>query len=122
MEEDSNVMTPAETPTLPETSAAEPQSQPVQQVTRVTAETAPATSRSPKRHKDPKNVAAGRAGAAARRAKEEGLERELANAKESLRDPAFVAAPLHSNEEASPGRHGRQEEEKAAGSMAPVSP
>ena len=43
--------------------------------------------------KNEKKVAAGRAGAAARKTKSERLERELAEAKEALRDPAFVADP-----------------------------
>ena len=43
--------------------------------------------------KNEKKVAAGRAGAAARKAKSERLERELAEAKEALRDPTFVADP-----------------------------
>ena len=105
--------TPVETSPPPAEDAAEPQVQPV---LRVTAET---TSRSP-RQKDPKKVAAGRAGAAARKAKSERLERELAAAKESLRDPTYAApvAPpaAHSNEEAP---RSDKEEEKAAGSMSP---
>ena len=120
MEDDSNVMatpTPVETsPPGPE-DAAEPRSQPAQPVLRVTAET---TSRSP-RQKDPKKVAAGRVGAAARKAKSERLERELVAAKESPRDPTYAApvappAPpaAHSNEEASRG-----EKKEAAGSMPP---
>ena len=72
---------------------------PVLRVTDPKTETRPTTSQSP-RQKDPKNVAAGRAGAAARKAKAERLERELAKAKESLRDPTYTPdAPLHSNEE-----------------------
>ena len=43
--------------------------------------------------KNEKKAAAGRAGTAARKAKSERLERELAEAKEALRDPAFVADP-----------------------------
>ena len=65
--------TPEEIPTPPAVTppaedAAEPRSQPAQPVLRVTAETAPAPSRSPTQ-KEPKKVAAGRAGAAARKAK-----------------------------------------------------
>ena len=113
--------TPAEPP-APETVAeppapeavAEPRSQPAQPVLRVTAETTPAPCRSP-RQKDPRKVAAGRAGAAARRAKAERLERELAQAKESLRDPTYApVAPLHSNEEAP-----RSDKKEAAGSISP---
>ena len=79
---------------------------------RVTAETAPSPS---PRQKDPRKVAAGRAGAAARKAKAERLERELAHAKESLRDPTHApVAPLHSNDVAAPPK-----EKEAAGSMSP---
>ena len=82
----------------------------------MTAETTPTTSPSP-RQKDPRKVAAGRAGAAARKAKAERLERELSKAKEPLRDPTYTPdAPLHSNEEAP---RSDKEEEKAAGSMSP---
>ena len=84
----------------------------------MTAEATPAPSRSP-RQKDPKKVAAGRAGAAARKAKSERLERELAAAKKSLRDPTYAApvAPpqTHSNEEAP-----RSDKKEAAGSMTPL--
>ena len=72
---------------------------PVLRVTYPKTETTPTTSQSPKQ-KDPKKVAAGRAGAASRKVKAERLERELAKAKESLRDPKYTSgAPLHSNEE-----------------------
>ena len=72
--------------------------------------TTPAPSR-PSKLKDEKKAAAGRAGAAARKAKTERLERELAAAKEALRDPAFVADPpdAHSNEEAAPHRDKKEE-------------
>ena len=86
---------------------------------RVTAETTPAPSRSP-RQKDEKKAAAGRTGAAARKAKTKRLEGELATAKEALRDSAFVSAPAaplldaHSNEEAP-----RRGDKEAAGSMTP---
>ena len=76
----------------------------------------PAPSR-PSKLKDEKKAAAGRAGAAARKAKTERLERELAAAKEALRDPAFVDDPgppaAHSNEEAAPPRHSDKKEEEA---------
>ena len=52
----------------------------------------------------------GRAGAAARKAKTERLERELAAAKEALRDPAFVAAPV-APPEAAPHRQSDKTEE-----------
>ena len=75
--EDSNEMT---TPT-PET--------PVLRVTDPKTETTPTTSQSP-RQKDPKKVAAGRDGAAARKAKQAYLLEELRKAKESLRDPTYT--------------------------------
>ena len=93
-------------PPPPETTTqTEPQSQPV---LRVTAETSPSQL---SKLKNEKKAAAGRAGAAARKAKSERLERELAAAKEALRDPAFVADPpaAHSNEEAAPQRDKKEE-------------
>ena len=78
-------------------------------VLRVTAETTPSPSRSSKQ-KDEKKAAAGRAGAAARKAKTERLERELAEAKEALRDPAFVADPPDA--EAAPLRRSDEKEEE----------
>ena len=113
---DSNVTPPAESPP-PETTtpaaSTEPQSQPAQPVLRVMAETAPSR---PSKLKDEKKAAAGRAGAAARKAKSERLERELAAAKEALRDPAFVADPPAA--EAAPLRRSDKKEEED-GSMFP---
>ena len=83
---------------------------------RVTAETTSSPSRPPKQ-KDEKKAAAGRAGAASRKAKTERLERELAAAKEALRDPAFVADPGPPDEEAAPLR--RSDKKEADGSMFP---
>ena len=73
--------------------------------------TTPTPSR-PSKLKDEKKAAAGRAGAAARKAKTERLERELAAAKEALRDPPFVDDPpaVHSNEEATPPSDKKEEE------------
>ena len=105
---DSNVTPPVESPS-PETAtpaaSAEDAAEPVLRVT------TPAPSR-PSKLKDEKKAAAGRASAAARKAKTERLERELAAAKEALRDPAFVADPpdAHSNEEAAPLRDKKEEE------------
>ena len=79
----------------------------------MTAETAPSR---PSKLKDEKKVAAGRAGVASRKAKSERLERELAAAKEALRDPAFVADPPDA--EAAPLRRSDKKEE-ADGSMFP---
>ena len=61
--------------------------------------------------KNEKKAAAGHAGAAARKAKSERLERELAEAKEALRDPAFVADPPapEAAPEAAPIRDKKQE-------------
>ena len=61
--------------------------------------------------KNEKKAAAGRAGAAARKAKSERLERELAEAKEALRDPAYVADPPapEAAPEAAPIRDKKQE-------------
>ena len=75
----------------------------------VTAETTPSPSRSSKQ-KDEKKAAA------ARKAKTERLERELAAAKEALRDPAFVADPPDG--EAAPLRRSDKKEEED-GSMFP---
>ena len=90
--------------------AESPTPTPAEPVLRVT----PAPSRSSKQ-KDEKKAAAGRAGAAARKAKTERLERELAAAKEALRDPAFVADPgppdANSNEETAPLRQSDKKEE-----------
>ena len=84
-------------------------------VLRVTAETTPAPSR-PSKLKDEKKAAAGRASAVARKAKTERLERELAAAKEALRDPAFMADPgapdANSNEEAAPLQPQREKKKK----------
>ena len=104
---DSNVTPPVESPS-PETAtpagSAEDAAEPVLRVT------TPAPSR-PSKLKDEKKAAAGRASAAARKAKTERLERELAAAKEALRDPAFVAdAPT--NEEAAPPRPQRDKKEE----------
>ena len=83
---------------------------------RVTAETTPSPSR-PSKLKGEKKAAAGRAGAATRKANTERLERELAAAKEALRDPAFVADPGHpdapTNEDAAPHRPQRDKKEEA---------
>ena len=88
---------------------------PAEPVLRVTT---PTPSR-PSKLKDEKKAAAGRAGAAARKAKTERLERELAAAKEALRDPAFVDDPgppaAHSNEEAAPLRPQRYKKEEEDG-------
>ena len=73
--------------------------------------TTPAPSR-PSKLKDEKKAAAGRAGTAVRKAKKESLERELAAAKEALRDPAFVADPGPPDEEAAPPRHSVKKEEE----------
>ena len=61
--------------------------------------------------KNEKKAAAGRAGGAARKAKSERLERELAEAKEALRNPAFVADPPapEAAPEAAPIRDKKQE-------------
>ena len=104
---DSNVTPPVESPS-PETAtpaaSAEDAAEPVLRVT------TPAPSQLSKL-KNEKKAAAGRAGAAARKAKSDRLERELAAAKEALRDPAFVADPpaAHSNEEAAPQRDKKEE-------------
>ena len=81
---------------------------------RVTA--TPAAPSRPSKLKDEKKAAAGRASAAARKAKTERLERELAAAKEALRDPAFVADPADAptNEEAAPQRDKKEEEDGPA--------
>ena len=110
---DSNVTPPEESPetTTPAPApSTEPQSQPVQPVWRVTAETSPSQLSKLKNEK----AAAGRASAAARKAKTERLERELAAAKEALRDPAFVAdsADAPTNEEAAPPRPQRDKKEE----------
>ena len=108
---------PAESPT-PAASPETPTPTPAERVLRVTAETTPAPSRSP-RQKDEKKAAAGRAGDAARKAKTERLERELVAAKEAL---VFVADPrpsrpgsgppdAQSNEEAAPRRQSDKKEE-----------
>ena len=81
---------------------------------RVTAETTPSRT---SKQKDEKKAAAGRAGAASRKAKTERLERELAAAKEALRDPAFVTDPGPPDEEAAPLR--RSDKKEADGSMFP---
>ena len=77
----------------------------------MTAETSP---NQPSKLKNEKKAAAGRAGAAARKAKSDRLERELEAAKDALRDPAFVADPPAS--EAAPLRRSDKKEE-ADGSM-----
>ena len=106
-------MTPPEESPRPTPAAS---TEPAEPVFRVTAETTPAPSR-PSKLKDEKKAAAGRASAAARKAKTDCLERELAAAKEALRDPAFVADPgapdANSNEEAAPLRHSDKKEEEA---------
>ena len=96
---DNNVTPPEESP--------KPTAEPV---LRVTAETTPAPSR-PSKLKDEKKAAAGRASAAARKAKTERPERELAAAKEALADPAD--API--NEEAAPPGPQRDEKEEEDG-------
>ena len=98
---DSNVTPPSDSPeTTTEPPETTKQMEP-QPVLRVTAPSQPS--------KNEKKAAAGRAGAAARKTKSERLERELAEAKEALRDPAFVADPPAA--EAAPLRRSDKKEE-----------
>ena len=109
MDSRDNNVTPSE-----ESPPAEPTPEtptPVEAAEPILRVTAPTPSRTCKQ-KDEKKAAARRAGAAARKAKKESLERELAAAKEALRDPAFVADPGPPDEEAAPPRHSDKKEKE----------
>ena len=61
-----------------------------------TAEVSVVASQQPTKNKDPKKVEAGRAGAAARKAKQEKMLEELRTAKEALQQPPVTKSQGHS--------------------------